>query len=304
MAKNVGFVGLGQMGKWMALNILKKGHALWVYDIRPEVVSELAEQGAQPAQDLTDLGGKCERIILCLPDSKAVERALFGQNGLESTFRSGMIIIDCSTTDTFFACNTDEKLKRQGIVFLDAPVSGMADKVQEGRLTIMVGGQEAAFKAVRPLLGAMGNNIVYLGGAGNGQLAKTLNNVLFNISCAAMAEILPMAAKMGIAPEEFCSIVMKSSGQSYGFDFFAPLILKRNFEPGYPLANAYKDMANLMKMSAQYQIPLPVTSATMHTYQMALALGHGADNKGAMIKVWEKMLGVLVEGDHNHAEND
>lgn len=304
MTKNVGFVGLGQMGKWMALNILKKGHSLWVYDIRPEVVSELAEQGAQPARDLTDLGAKCERIILSLPDSGVVERALFGKKGLASVFRSGMIIIDCSTTDTLFARNIEEKLKRQGIVFLDAPVSGMADKVQEGRLTIMVGGQEAAFKTVQPLLEAMGNNIVYLGGSGNGQLAKTLNNVLFNISCAAMAEILPMAAKMGIAPEALCSIVMKSSGQSYGFDFFAPLILKRNFEPGYPLTSAYKDMANLMKMSTQYQIPLPVTSATMQTYQMALALGHGEDNKGAMIKVWEKMLGVLVEGDHKHTEND
>ena len=150
----------------------------------------------------------------------------------------------------------------------------------------------------------MGNNIVYLGEAGNGQLAKTLNNVLFNISCAAMAEILPMAAKMGIAPETFCSIVMNSSGQSYGFDFFAPLILKRYFEPGYPLTNAYKDMVNLMKVSAEQQIPLPLTSATMHTYQMALALGYGADNKGAMIKVWEKMLGVTVERDHKHAEND
>jgi 3-hydroxyisobutyrate dehydrogenase-like beta-hydroxyacid dehydrogenase len=300
----VGFVGLGQMGKWMALNILKKGHSLWVYDIRAEVVSELAEQGAQPARDLTDLGDKCERIILCLPDSKVVERVLFGEKGIETTLRSGMIIIDCSTTDTFFARSTAEKLNRQDIVFLDAPVSGMAEKVREGRLTIMVGGQEAAFKAVQPLLEAMGNNIVYLGGSGNGQLAKTLNNVLFNISCAAMAEILPMAAKMGIAPEAFCSIVMKSSGQSYGFDFFAPLVLKRNFEPGYPLAKAYKDMANLMKISAQYQIPLPVTSATMHTYQMALALGHGTDNKGAMIKVWEKMLGVLVEEEHKRAEND
>lgn len=295
MADEVGFVGLGQMGKWMARNILKKGHSLWVYDVRPKAIAELVEQGAQGARDLIELGEKCGRIVICLPDSKAVEGALFGDRGLEPSFRKGMIIIDCSTTDLFFARKTEEKLKRQGPVFIDAPISGMADKVREGRLTIMASGPEEAFEAVQPILTAMGNNIVYLGRAGNGQLAKTLNNVLFNISCAAMAEILPMAVKMGIAPKEFCSIVASSSGQSYGFDFFAPLVLERNFEPGYPMAKAYKDMAGINKISGHYQIPLPLTAAATQTYQMALALGHGGDNKGAMIKVWEKMLGVVVK---------
>lgn len=294
MSQNIGFVGLGQMGKWMALNILKNDYSLWVYDSRPEVVTELSGQGAESANTLTEIGQKCNEIILCLPGPKIVEQVLFGENGLQATFRNGMTIIDCSTTDSLFSRDMGARLKKHGVVFLDAPVSGMESRAREGDLTIMVGGREEAYQAVRPILETMGTNIIYLGGAGNGQLAKTLNNVLFDISCAAMSEILPIATKMGIDPEKFCSIVSNSSGQSYGFDFFSPLILNRDFGPGYPLAFAYKDMENLINMSARYQIPLPVTSATMQTYQMALGLGCGEENKGAMIKVWEKILGVIV----------
>ncbi len=120
------------------------------------------------------------------------------------------------------------------------------------------------------------------------------SNVLFDISCAAMAEILPMALKLGLDPEKICSVVSNSSGQSYGFDNFSPLVLERNFKPGYPMKNAYKDMATIMELSNKYKIPLSVTAATMHTYQTALALGLGDENKGAMIKIWEKLLGVTA----------
>ena len=295
MPKKVGFVGLGTMGKWMALNLLKKAPPLYVFDLRSEAVEELRSHGARAARSLHEIGERCDRIILCLPDATVVEKAIFSADGLKRTLRPGMTIIDCSTTDTLFAQSTERKLRKKEVVFLDAPIAGMAAKVREGRLTIMVGGDHSAFESNRSLLETMGNNIVYMGGPGNGQLTKTLNNVLLNISCAAMSEILPLAVKMGIAPEEFCSVIMNSSGQSYGFDFFAPLVLKRDFGPGYSLANAYKDMVNLAKISTQYQIPLPVASATMQTYQMALDSGYDQDNKGAMIKVWESMLGVKVE---------
>ncbi len=297
MSGNVGFVGLGQMGKWMARNVLKGGYSLWAYDTRPEAVDDLVRNGARPARDLVELGENCERIILSLPDAGVVEKVLMGPKGLEPTFRKNMTIIDCSTTHSEFARETAAKLKNLGPVFLDAPVSGLAVEARrDGRLTIMVGGEESAFLDVRPLLETMGNKIFYLGASGNGQLAKTLNNVLLNISCAAMAEILPLAVKEGLPPEEFCAIVSGSSGQSYGFDFFTPLVLRRDFGPGYPMASAYKDMAELMKLSSLRQAPLPVYAAAMQTYQMALALGHGTENKGAMIKVWERVLGVSVKG--------
>ncbi len=294
MGTAVGFVGLGQMGKWMALNILKNAFSLWVYDIRKEAMDEVVEQGAKAAEGLVDLGSRCDWIVLSLPDTSVVESVLFGPESLNASFRSGQIIIDCSTTHPLFAQNASAHLKEKGVAFLDAPVSGGGQRVRQGELTIMVGGAEDTCHIVYPLLEAMGKTIVHMGDSGSGQLAKTINNVLFDISCAAMAEILPMAVKLGVDPKKICSVVSNSSGQSYGFDNFSPLVLERNFKPGYPMKAAYKDMATIMELSNKYQIPLSVTAATMHTYQTALALGLGDENKGAMVKVWENLLGVTV----------
>ena len=294
MKTAVGFVGLGQMGKWMALNILKKEFPLWVYDIRKEAMDEVVEQGAEATKGLVEIGNRCDRIVLSLPDTSVVESVLFGPEGLNASFRSGHIIIDCSTTHPLFARDAGARLKEKGVRFLDAPVSGGGQRVRQGQLTIMVGGEEDTYHTAYPILEAMGKTIVHLGNSGSGQLAKMINNVLFDISCAAMAEILPMALKLGLDPEKICSVVSNSSGQSYGFDNFSPLVLERNFEPGYSMKNAYKDMATIMELSNKYKIPLSVTAATMHTYQTTLALGLGDENKGAMIKVWEKLLGVTV----------
>ena len=139
---------------------------------------------------------------------------------------------------------------------------------------------------------------MYLGASGNGQLAKMTNNVLYDISCAAMAEILPMATKMGLDPEKICSVVRAGTGQSYGFDVFSCLVLDRNFKLGYPMKSAYKDMVNAIELASKHKIPLPMTSAAMNTYQMALCQGLGEENKGAMVKVWEKALKVKVTRKH------
>ena len=293
MKKEVGFIGLGQMGKWMAVNILKS-FSLWAYDLRKEAVEEVVKHGAKAPHDLTELGHRCNWIVFSLPDSSVVESVLFGPGRLRDSLEKGNIIIDCSTTSPLFAERTSAVLKEEGIYFIDAPVSGMEARAKKGTLTIMVGGAEDAYRTTYPLLEAMAKTIIYMGDSGNGQLAKMTNNVLYNISCAAMAEILPMATKMGLDPEKICSAVRTGTGQSYGFDFFSPLVLKRNFKPGYPMKNAYKDMANVMELASKRQIPLPVTSAAMHTYQMALAQGLGRENKGAMIKVWEKVFGVTI----------
>ena len=282
------------MGKWMAFNILKKGFSLSVYDIRKKPVTELIKYGANAPQGLAEIGNRCKWIVFSLPDTSVVESVLFGTSGLKASLKSGHIIIDCSTTHPVFAQKAAAEPKREGIIFLDAPISGMASLVREGKLTIMVGGEEEAFQTVQPLLKAMGKTILYMGTSGAGQTTKILNNILFNISCAAMAEILSFAVKVGLDPEKFSSVVQESSGQSYGFDFFFPRIINNNFTDGYPMEKAYKDMDALMELSNKYQIPLPVFSGAMHTYKLALSLGLGDQDKGAMIKVWENIFGVTV----------
>lgn len=296
MRETVGFIGLGAMGKGMALNVLKGGYPLRVYDIRQQPVDELVANGAQAAESIRDLGGRCTWIVLVLPDTSVVESVLFGPDGLKPALGSGHIVIDCGTTHPVSTRQTASVFRKGGIGFLDAPVSGMKSRAEAGTLTMMVGGEKAVYRKVHPLLKTMGERIVYMGPSGNGQLTKMANNILLNISCAAMAEILPAAVKMGLDPEKICSVISAGTGQSYGFDFFSRLVLRRNFERGYPMQKAYKDMEAIAEIAARHQIPLPVTSAALQTYRMALDQGLGNENKGAMIKVWETAMGVEVRG--------
>jgi 3-hydroxyisobutyrate dehydrogenase-like beta-hydroxyacid dehydrogenase len=176
----------------------------------------------------------------------------------------------------------------------------MEARAKTATLTIMVAGEPKGVEKIRPILHVLGNNIVYMGKSGNGQLTKLVNQLLFNISAAAMAEILPMAVKLGLDPEAVCQAVTTGTGRTFALEFFAPYILHNNFKPGYPLIKAYKDMISAAEISSKEKIPLPVFSAAMQTYQMALAQGLGNENKGAMIKVWEKVLGVEVRKKGNH----
>jgi 3-hydroxyisobutyrate dehydrogenase-like beta-hydroxyacid dehydrogenase len=294
MKPKVGFIGLGTMGKWMAINVVRAGFPLTVFDVRPEPVRELIENGASPGEHPVDVARRSEVIMLSLPDTKVVEEVIFGANGLIEGMAPGAILVDLSTIHYLATLRIEERLREKGIIFLDGPVSGMEARAKNGTLTVMVGGDSKAMGKIQPLLEAIGNNIIYMGKSGNGQLTKLMNQLLFNISCAAMAEILPVAVKLGLDPEGVCNVVTTGTGRTFALEFFTPHILENNFEPGYTLSGAYKDMESAAEISSQMKIPLPVFAAAMQTYQLALVQGLGNENKGAMIKVWEKVLGVEV----------
>ena len=294
MKPNAGFVGLGEMGKWMAINVLKAGYPLMVYDINPVPVKELVSLGALEARALALMAREVDYILLSLPGTEIVQKVLFDKEGIMEDARPGLVVVDLSTTHPLKTRDIEKTLGEEGVTFIDAPVSGMEARAKEGTLTIMAGGEETTFRQIEPLLSAVANKIVYMGGSGNGQLTKLANQILFNISAAAMAEILPLAVKMGLDPEKVCEVVKTGTGNSYALEFFSPHILNNHFKIGYTLKNAYKDMVSVFEMSASEKIPLPVTNGAMVTYQMALVEGFGDEGKGAMIKVWEKALGVKV----------
>jgi 3-hydroxyisobutyrate dehydrogenase-like beta-hydroxyacid dehydrogenase len=290
----VGFVGLGQIGKWMALNVVKAGFPLTVYDINPDPMRELAANGALTAKNLSDLAKAADCVLLSLPDTETVKAVVFREKGLVNSLSAGAIIADLSTIDYLAAVKFAEYLSTRGITFIDAPVSGMESRAKEATLTIMAGGNLDSINKVRPVLESIGNNLVYMGKNGNGQLAKLVNQLLYNISCAAMAEILPMAVKLGLDPEAICKVITTGTGQTFANAYFTPRILKNRFKEGYSLAAAYKDMASAAEISGKLKIPMPMFFAALQTYQMALAEGLGDEDKGAMIKVWEKLLRVKV----------
>ncbi len=288
----VGFIGLGQMGKWMAINLVKAGNEVVVFDINPAAVEFVAEQGAGKGASPADLAARCDYVFLSVPNTQVVEKVVFGPAGIAEGAKAGLSVIDLSTIAYMATLDISRRLAAQGVRFADAPVSGMEARAREGTLSVMFGGEESLFEEVGPFLRAIGNTVVYMGAVGAGQLTKLINQLLFNACMASMAEVLPMAVKLGLDPEKLTKIVTTGTGRSFGLEFFAPLILEGRFDSGYPIGEAYKDMVSALEISGHQKIPMPVVQATATTFQMALAEGYGHDDKGGLIKVYERLLGV------------
>lgn len=250
-------------------------------------------KGAEAVDSPAGLAAICDVIFLCLPNGEIVEKVIFGENGISKRFQKGQIIVDLSTVDFMQTQEIAARVEELGVMFVDAPISGMEAKAKSGDLSIMCGGREDVFAAVLPYLENMGSSVVYLGGHGLGQLSKTVNNILYNINMAGLAEILPFAVKMGLDPKKVGQFVNAGTGRSYASEYFIPRILDGDFSYGFTMDNAYKDMQTACIAAAKQKIPIPVLNAAMTTYQMTLLEGHGGDYKGAMIKVFERLSGVL-----------
>ncbi|MDQ8031905.1 MAG: NAD(P)-dependent oxidoreductase [Bordetella sp.] len=287
----IGFIGLGQMGKPMARNLLRDDTELRIWSRRPDAYAELTAHGARVAEGLAGMAAT-RLVFLCLPDTEAVEKVLFGTGGLLEVLTAGAIVVDTSTIAHGATLAIHERLARAGLGFLDAPVSGMQARAEAATLSIMCGGTADTFEAARPWLARLGNQVLHMGPAGSGQLAKLVNQLLFDINCAALAEILPMAASLGLDPGKTAAVVNGGTGRSHASEFFLPRILRGHFADGYPLAAAYKDLVSAAELGAARAVPMPVLAAATATYQMALRAGHGGEDKGAMIRVFEALLGV------------
>ena len=292
MAMSVGFIGLGQMGKWMASNLVKHQFDLTVFDLDQSAMAFLTDQGARKADSPAQLASSVDLIILSLPNADVNESVVCGENGILTGARSGLILVDCGTSGYLWTREFAKKMQKNGIRFADAPVTGMEKRAREATLTIMFGGDRELLEKIRPVLESMGKNIIHMGGVGNGQLTKMLNNIVYNANIAALAEVLPMSVKLGLDPEKIARVINSGSGHSFASEAFIPNILEGCFDKSYPLEHAYKDMKHALEISARKKIPLPMIHAAATTYQMALSAGYGHEDKGAMIKVFENALGV------------
>jgi 3-hydroxyisobutyrate dehydrogenase-like beta-hydroxyacid dehydrogenase len=288
--RNCGFIGLGQMGAPMAAHVLK-GQPLTVVAIEKAQQERFRQLGATVATETAGVAA-CDLVFLCLPNGKIVEQVIFGAGGLASVLRSGAIIVDTSTIEYQRTLDIAERLKASGISFLDAPVSGMQARAEAGTLTVMCGGPTALFDELQPYFASFANKILHMGDVGAGQLAKLINQLLFDINAAALAEILPLAVKLGLDPDKTGEIINSGTGRSYASEFFVPNILKGDFSKGYPMAAAYKDLISGAEISARQGIPTPVLAAATAVYQSALLAGDGDKDKGGMICHIEKRLGV------------
>ena len=296
----IGFIGLGQMGKPIALNLLRGGADLIVNDRDDRRFEEFRANGARGTTNVTEVSD-ADMIFLCLPNASVVDGVLLGDDGLAARLDRGQTVVDLSTITYSATIDIGRALAAKGLAFLDAPISGMEARAVDGTLTVMCGGTRETFDRVKPYLERIGNKILFMGATGSGQLTKLINQLLFDINAAALAEVLPMAVKMGLDAELAGEVINSGTGRSYASEFFIPRILQGHFSDGYPMQHAYKDLVSGAELSARLCIPMPVLAAATGTYQATLLRGYGEQDKGAMVQVLEELLGVRYRAATKHS---
>lgn len=293
----IGFVGLGVMGSGMALNLAKNAdvgdYDLLVHDVNEKVLEKFKQEGVQTTDNLMELIDS-DYIMMCLPNEEALKDVLLSKGGILNSLNKGQTIVDFSTINYLETKKLYEMCSQRGINFLDCPISGHEKKSIEGTLTIMCGGDEEVFIKVKPILEIVGKHIVYMGKSGSGQLTKMINNSILNICVASFSELMPLGVKLGLNPKHLGDVIMTSTGSSYAAKTLIPKVLNGDFEHGFTLSEAYKDMQHIYDVVINHKIPLPTLNGTMQSYQLALQYGQGNYYKQAMIRFYEDMLEVQV----------
>jgi len=292
--KKIGFIGLGIMGKPMAMNLLKAGYSLTVYDIVPEKIKELVAAGAKAGASSKDVAKQSEIVITMLPNSPHVKEAVLGSGGVLEGTKSGTILIDMSSIAPLASKEIAQKVRQKGVVMLDAPVSGGEPKAIEGTLAIMVGGPQETFDQVKDILGVMGASVTHVGEVGSGNMTKLANQIIVALNIAAMSEAMVLAAKAGVDPEKVFEAIRGGLAGSAVLNAKMPLVLKGNFKPGFRIELHIKDLANALDTAHEVGVPLPLSSGVMEVMQALKADGKGADDHGGIIQFYEKLAKVQV----------
>jgi 3-hydroxyisobutyrate dehydrogenase-like beta-hydroxyacid dehydrogenase len=296
MAGPVGFIGLGNMGRPMALNLATRGFALTVHDIDSAKVQPLRERGAKVVESPREVAAAGERTIVMVETTAQAEAVIAGERGIIETAGRGHVVVCMSTIDPFTLRRLAERLAPRGVAMLDAPVSGGTERAISGELSIIAGGDPATFDKCRDLFGAMGTKLFHVGGLGQGLAMKLVNNMLIQVNRVAVAEALVMGVKAGLDPRTIYDVVRVSTGTSYAFETGVPKILARDFSPGGTVDITYKDQELETAFAKQLGVPLLLANLTQQLYQMARAAGLNKEDGLAVVKVLERLAGVQVKG--------
>jgi 3-hydroxyisobutyrate dehydrogenase len=293
---HIGFLGLGNMGAPMARNLLKAGHRLSVFDLSEAAVAGLVEAGATAAASPAALARTdVELIVSMLPAAAQVKSVYLGADGLLAQVRPGVMLIDSSTIDPLSAREVAAAARQHDNPMLDAPVSGGTGGAAAGTLTFMVGGAAEDFERARPVLAAMGKNIVHCGPAGNGQVAKVANNLLLGISMIGVAEAMSLGVALGMDPQVLAGILNTSSGRCWSSDTYNPfpgvmdnVPAARGYTGGFGTDLMLKDLGLASEAARQARQPVFLGALAQQLYQAFSAQGHGALDFSAIINLYRK----------------
>lgn len=294
---NVGFIGLGAMGKNMAKNLHKAGLKLVVTDPYAPAVKELTDLGARAAADAGAVAAAVDVVCSSLPNSAILKDVVLGENGVLKNIKAGGLHIDFSSVEPAVARDLAAKYKEQGCGFVDAPVSGGMSGAEAGTLTIMVGASTVDFAKAKPIMEHIGNNINRMGDVGSGQSMKLINNLLLGANMVAVAEALTLGVTLGLSPQVMYDIISRSSGSSYALEHKVKnFIMAGNFTPGFAVDLQYKDLELAVSTAKSMSVPLPMGTLAQQFFEIAKAKGWGREDISAVVKFFEELAQVEVRG--------
>jgi 3-hydroxyisobutyrate dehydrogenase len=287
----IGFIGLGNMGLPMALNLIKAGHDVTGFDLFPQGVEKLKAAGGKAAKDANAIAAESEVVITMLPAGKDVREVYLGPNGLIAHAKPGTLFIDSSTIDVDSARVVAAETVAAKMLMLDAPVSGGVGGAQAGTLTFMVGGPDTAFQKAEPLLNAMGKTVVHAGSAGAGQAAKICNNMILGVSMIAVGEAFVLAEKLGLDKQKLFDIASKSSGQCWSLTTYCPVPgpvptspANRDYQAGFTAAMMLKDLLLAQDAARTSGAATPLGAEAASLYSLFVGHGHAARDFSGIIR--------------------
>ena len=289
MASRIGFVGLGIMGRPMALNLRQAGHELWVYARRTESMKPLGEAGARTCVSAQDVAANADITFVCVADTPDVEQVILGDKGVVHGARAGSVVVDMSTIAPAATRRLAEELTGRGVEMLDAPVSGGEAGAINGTLSIMVGGTPEVFARVKPYFECMGKNIVLVGGNGAGQVAKACNQIVVGVTIEAVSEALTFARRNGVDAGKVRDALMGGFAGSKILEVHGKRILDNEFKPGFKVKLHQKDLRIVIEAAHQLGLALPGTALVAQHLNALMGSGDGELDSSAIVKVVERM---------------
>jgi 3-hydroxyisobutyrate dehydrogenase len=294
MAK-IGFIGLGNMGGPMAINLVKAGHEVRVFDLSPDAIATLVEAGATAVNAVEEVCENADFVVSMLPAGKHVKAIYTGENGLVNHLNKNTLVIDCSTIDAESAQFVGKALGEAGIKFVDAPVSGGVAGAAAGTLTFIVGGSTACFELANTILPNMGKNIYHAGDIGAGQVAKICNNMLLSILIAGTSEALQMGIDHGLDPKVLSEIMLNSSGRNWTLELYNPCpdVLENvpssnGYKPGFMVDLMAKDLGLAQQAAQQTNSATPMGALAKNLYNLMQNQGKGAEDFSAIFKLYSE----------------
>jgi 2-hydroxy-3-oxopropionate reductase len=292
---NVGFIGLGTMGRPMAGRLLERGHQLFVHSRKP-ASAELLDKGARDCRSSKEVAANSDVIILMVPDTPDVEAVLFGTDAVSAGLSAGKIVVDMSSISPISTKEFARRINDLGCDYLDAPVSGGEIGAKQGTLTIMVGGTEAVFERVKPLFEVMGKNITLVGSNGDGQTAKVANQIIVALTIEAVAEALLFASKAGADPAKVRRALMGGFASSRVLEVHGERMINRAFNPGFRIELHQKDLSLALSGARSLKMSLPNTATCQELFSACAAHGGSGWDHSAMARALETLAGHEISG--------